>query len=135
MTAPPRYLPGIAAGVMVGVVAALAAAPLLALAQPASAPAASGPADTGKLTVEAQAARMAQARNQAASCAVCHGPDGRPPEGSPMPRLAGRQQADLVEQMFNFKNGRRPGTVMPQIARGYSDAQIIAIAAWFADQK
>ena len=125
------YLPGIAAGVC--------AAPLLAMAQAASGPlpgpVSAGPADTGKLTIEVQTARMAQARNQAASCAVCHGPDGRPPAGSPIPRLAGRQQADLVELMLNFKNGKQPGTVMPQIARGYSDAQIIAIAAWFADQK
>ena len=37
--------------------------------------------------------------------------------------------------MFNFKNGKRSGTVMPQIAKGYSDAQILAMAAWFADQK
>jgi cytochrome c553 len=124
-----RYLTGIAAG---------ACAPLLALAQPAPAPMPSGPAgpaDTGKMTVEVQAARMAQARNHAASCAICHGPDGKSPAGSPVPRLAGRQQADLVELMLDFKNGRRPGTVMPQIARGYSDTEIIAMAAWFADQK
>ena len=49
--------------------------------------------------------------------------------------VLGRQQAELVELMFNFKNGKRSGTVMPQIAKGYSDAQILAMAAWFADQK
>ncbi len=127
MVSPRRYLSGIVVGVC--------AAPLLALAQPASGPQPAGPADTGKLTVEAQAARMAQARNQAASCAICHGPDGKPPAGSPIARLAGRQQADLVEMMLDYKSGKRPGTVMPQIARGYSDAEIIAMAAWFADQK
>ncbi|WP_035880021.1 c-type cytochrome [Cupriavidus sp. BIS7] len=127
MASPRRYLSGIVAGAC--------AAPLLALAQPASGPQPAGPADSGKLTVEAQAARMAQARNQAASCAICHGPDGRPPAGSPIPQLAGRQQADLVEMMLDYKSGKRPGTVMPQIARGYSDAEIIAMAAWFADQK
>ena len=76
-----------------------------------------------------------QGRNLAASCAVCHGTDGKPPADSPIPLLAGRQQAELVELMFNFKNGKRSGTVMPQIAKGYSDAQILAMAAWFADQK
>lgn len=94
-----------------------------------------GPADTGKLTIEVQRSRTEQARNQAASCAVCHGPDGRPPAGSPVPALGGRPQAELIELMLNFKNGKRPGTVMPQIAKGYSDSEIIAIAAWFADQK
>ncbi|GMG91663.1 c-type cytochrome [Cupriavidus metallidurans] len=125
MTLAPRYLRGVVAGVCV--------APALALAQPASAPA--GPAEAGKLTVEAQAARTMQGRNLAASCAVCHGTDGKPPADSPIPLLAGRQQAELVELMFNFKNGKRSGTVMPQIAKGYSDAQILAMAAWFADQK
>jgi cytochrome c553 len=119
---------------MVALAVGLCAAPLLA--QPAaSGPVTAGPADSGKLTIEAQRARVEQARNQAASCAVCHGPDGRPPAGSPVPRLAGRSQADLVELMLDYKLGKRPGTVMPQIAKGYSDTEIIGMAAWFADQK
>lgn len=132
---------------MAGVAAGLCAAPLLAqspAAGPASAsapapapsaPMTAGPADAGKMSIEVQRARTEQARNQAASCAVCHGPDGRAPADSPFPGLAGRSQAELVELMLNFKNGRRPGTVMPQIAKGYSDTEIIAISAWFADQK
>lgn len=134
MTKPQRYL--LSSRWMAGVVAVACAAPLLALAQPAaSSPMTAGPADAGKLTVEVQASRTDQARNQAASCAVCHGPDGKPPADSPVPRLAGRPQAELVELMLNYKNGKRPGTVMPQIAKGYSDADILALAAWFADQK
>ncbi|SDD16926.1 Cytochrome C oxidase, cbb3-type, subunit III [Cupriavidus sp. YR651] len=112
-------------------VAAAGAAPMLALAQPA----ASGPVSDQRTTVETQAARMQQARNQAAACAVCHGPDGRAPADSAVPGLAGRPQVELVESMLNYKSGKRPGTVMPQIAKGYSDAEIIAIASWFADQK
>ncbi|WP_225934304.1 MULTISPECIES: c-type cytochrome [unclassified Cupriavidus] len=119
---------------MAGFAAGLCATPLLAQS-PASAPMTSAPADAGKMTIEVQRSRTEQARNQAASCAVCHGPDGRPPADSPVPRLAGRPQAELVELMLNFKNGKRPGTVMPQIANGYSDTEIIAISAWFADQK
>ena len=34
--------------------------------------------------------------------------------------------------MKAFKSGARPGTVMPQLAKGYSDAQIEQLAAWFA---
>jgi cytochrome c553 len=37
--------------------------------------------------------------------------------------------------MLDFKNGRRPATIMHQIAKGYSDEQIAAIAAYFAAQK
>ncbi len=40
--------------------------------------------------------------------------------------------ADLAEQMKAFKAGTRPGTVMPQLAKGYSDAQIAQLAAYFA---
>lgn len=95
----------------------------------------SGPASEARTTVEAQSARVQQARNQAASCAACHGPDGRAPADSPVPGLAGRPRAEIVELMLNYKNGKLPGTVMPQIAKGYSDTEILAIASWFADQK
>jgi len=73
-----------------------------------------------------------RARNWAAACAGCHGPAGRAPAGSPVPALAGRGQSELVGLMQDFKQGRREATVMQQIARGYSDAQIEAIAGWFA---
>ncbi len=36
--------------------------------------------------------------------------------------------AYLVEQMKAFKSGARAGTVMPQLAKGYSDAQIEQLA-------
>ncbi|NYH97281.1 c-type cytochrome [Cupriavidus plantarum] len=108
------------------VVALLCTAPWLAQAQPA--------APDSRTTVGVQAERTLQARQQAASCAACHGPDGHAPAGSPIPGLAGKPQAQMVEQMLAFKNGQRAGTVMPQLARGYSDAEIVAIAAWFADR-
>ena len=37
-----------------------------------------------------------------------------------------------TEQMQAFKSGTRPGSVMPQLAKGYSDAQIEQLAAYFA---
>ena len=37
--------------------------------------------------------------------------------------------------MRAFRDGQRPATVMHQIAKGYSDAQIDAIAGWYAAQK
>ncbi|MFM7343556.1 MAG: c-type cytochrome, partial [Betaproteobacteria bacterium] len=47
--------------------------------------------------------------------------------------LAGRN--DIAAQMRAFKSGARPATVMHQLAKGYSDAQIDAIAAYFAVHK
>ncbi|MBC8056811.1 MAG: c-type cytochrome, partial [Rhizobiales bacterium] len=66
------------------------------------------------------------------TCAQCHGTDGRAPAGSAMAALAGMPVAYMTEQMLAFKGGTRPGTVMPQIAKGYSDAQITQLAAYFA---
>ncbi len=76
-----------------------------------------------------------RARNHAAACTNCHGPLGRPPAGSPIPALTGRSQSEIVSQMQAFKAGKRPATVMHQIAKGYSDDQITAIAGWFAAVK
>ncbi|MFM8900931.1 MAG: c-type cytochrome [Burkholderiales bacterium] len=71
----------------------------------------------------------------AATCAACHGTSGRAVEGAAVPGLAGMPAAYMVEQMKAFKNGSRPATVMHQLAKGYSDAQIEEIAAYFANQK
>ncbi|MBY4899023.1 c-type cytochrome [Cupriavidus sp. AU9028] len=83
----------------------------------------------------AQPDNVQRVRDWAASCSACHGPAGRAPANSPVPGLAGRPQADLVAQMQAFKAGTRPATVMHQIAKGYTDEQIAAIAAWFAAVK
>jgi cytochrome c553 len=68
----------------------------------------------------------------AGSCAQCHGTEGRPPAGSALPALAGRPAAELAARLKAFKSGAAPGTVMPQIAKGYSDTQIDALAGYFA---
>jgi cytochrome c553 len=37
--------------------------------------------------------------------------------------------------MQEFKSGARQGTVMNQLAKGYTDEQIDALAGWFAAQR
>ena len=73
-------------------------------------------------------------RNLAAGCAICHGTQGKPAPGAPLIPLAGLPRDHIATQMRAFRDGQRPATVMHQIAKGYSDAQIEAIAAWFAAQ-
>jgi cytochrome c553 len=68
----------------------------------------------------------------AATCANCHGTQGRAVEGSSVPGLAGQPSAYLAELLRAYRRGERSPTVMHQIARGYSEAQIDAIAAYFA---
>lgn len=70
----------------------------------------------------------------AATCSNCHGTDGRP-AGSGMPGLAGLAPAYFAEQMNEFREGKRPATVMHQIAKGYTDQQIALMASFFARQK
>ncbi len=87
----------------------------------------------GAAGAQAQAVDPLQARSWAASCASCHGTLGNAQPG--MPSLAGQSKADLVSKMQDYKNGRLPATLMHQIAKGYTDEQIEAIAAYFAAQK
>jgi len=82
------------------------------------------------------AAQDVQGRNLAAACAICHGTEGRTgaPE-SPLIPLAGLPRDHIATQMRAFRDGKRPASVMHQIAKGYTDPQIDALAAWFAAQK
>ena len=73
------------------------------------------------------------ARDLAIGCTTCHGIDGRAQSG--MPQLAGRSKAQVLQQLQEFKQHKRPGSVMPQIANGYSDEQLESIAAYFAQVK
>jgi cytochrome subunit of sulfide dehydrogenase len=74
-----------------------------------------------------------QARSMAASCANCHGTNGAAAPG--MVALAGYDKAGLARAMADFKSGARPATIMHQLSKGYSEAQIDAIAGYFAAQK
>ncbi len=79
-------------------------------------------------------AQNLEGRNLAASCAICHGTEGRAPSKDLVP-LAGMPGDYIVKQMADFRDGKRPATVMHQIAKGYTPEQINALAAWFAAQK
>ena len=74
------------------------------------------------------------ARALAANCAACHGTNGNSAGGA-IPGLAGTNKDFFVAQMKAFKEGKREATLMHQIAKGYSDAEIAAIADFFAAQK
>ena len=73
--------------------------------------------------------------SMAGGCAMCHGTRGFPAAGSSVAGLAGRPIDSIVDAMKGFKEGRREATVMHQIAKGFSDAEIAALAAYFAAQK
>jgi cytochrome subunit of sulfide dehydrogenase len=67
------------------------------------------------------------ARAWAAGCLACH-----QPVTPGIALLYGQTRETLISKLRAFRDGTLPGTVMPQLARGYTDAQIEAIAGWFA---
>jgi cytochrome subunit of sulfide dehydrogenase len=69
----------------------------------------------------------------AAGCSGCH-PVSRAVE-TPFTRLVGRNATEIVTAVQEFRTGQRPGTVMDRIAKGFTDDEIKAIAAWYAAQK
>lgn len=86
----------------------------------------------------AHAQQSAEALNQratAAMCANCHGTDGRTVEGSAIPSLVGMPKDYMLLQMKAFKDGTRPATVMHQITKGLTDAQVNTIANYYANTK
>lgn len=90
---------------------------------------------TAGTAAQAQNAAALQSRSLAATCGSCHGTSGHPVTDAAVPGLAGIPAAYMVEQMKGFKSGARAATVMHQIAKGYSDAQIDQLAAYFSAQK
>ena len=74
-------------------------------------------------------------KSLAATCANCHGTNGKATEGSSVVSIAGLDRAYIVTQMKAFKAGTRPATIMHQLSKGYSDAQIETLATYFAVQK
>lgn len=82
-----------------------------------------------------QAADPNLARNLAATCANCHGTNGRAVPGAGMDALAGMEKAKTLQKLADFKSGAKPASIMHQISKGYSDEQLDLIAAYFAAQK
>ena len=85
------------------------------------------------LAVAAAVVASAEPPAGAVSCSGCHPASAR--VSSPVPRLAGQDRAAIVRAMQDFRSGQRAGTVMDRIAKGFTDDEIQALAAWFAAQK
>jgi cytochrome c553 len=84
---------------------------------------------------QAQSKEALYTRSLAATCANCHGTDGKVVHGSTVTSLAGLDKSYFVAQMNAFKTGARPATVMHQISKGFNDAQVESLAGYFAAQK
>lgn len=81
----------------------------------------------------AQAADLSPGQTLAATCANCHGTDGK--SAGTVASLAGMPADTLLQRIAEFKEGSRPATIMHQIAKGYTDEQMRQIADYFAARK
>ena len=79
----------------------------------------------------AGAAAQSPQHAKAQQCVVCHGALGisNAPDA---PNLAGQPRQYLVAQMKEFRAGKRASEVMNVIAKPLSDADIDALADWYA---
>ena len=67
------------------------------------------------------------------SCVFCHGEKGE--ASNPIyPRLAHQNRDYLVKQLKNFRDGKRKSDIMNEQAAGLTDAEIEALAEYFASQ-
>ena len=66
----------------------------------------------------------------ASQCAQCHGTNGY--SRSEFDGIAGEEARDLVEDLTDMKEEDRPENIMDHQALGYSDEQILRIAAYYA---
>ena len=82
----------------------------------------------------ADEAQKLYTRSLAATCANCHGTDGRAQGDATVPGLAGMSAEQIITQMAAFRKGERQATIMHQIAKGFSDEQTRQLADYFASQ-
>lgn len=83
----------------------------------------------GSAAVPPKLDSMAQ---RTAACAACHGDQGRATAAGYFPRIAGKPQGYLHNQLINFREGRRVNPGMNAMVAHLPDAYLMEIAGYFA---
>ena len=84
------------------------------------------------IAVAAPACAFAAPPPGATSCLGCHAASGTDNPVVPLSTLTVEQ---IETTMQAFRSGSRDATVMDRIAKGFSDAEVRAIAQWYARDK
>ena len=90
----------------------------------------------GVCTAVLPAAPLAHDRDAfvlAGPCLSCHGRG--PAAVTDIPSLDGLSAAAMAEALDGFRSGRRAGTIMPRLVRGYDATQIARLTAWLAAEQ
>ncbi len=69
-----------------------------------------------------------------AACIQCHGAQGRSTGTAYYPRIAGKPEGYLFNQLINFREGRRTNPAMNHLVEHLSDDYLREMAAYFAAQ-
>lgn len=77
---------------------------------------------------------VSNAEMSATTCFMCHGPEGKFVGGS-IPPLAGYPESVMAQQLKDIKSGKRKSTIMQRHIKGYTDAEIDALAKYFGTLK
>ena len=78
-------------------------------------------------------AQQPDGRLLAMSCLNCHGPGGK--SLGEIPSIAGKNELFIKTALLDFRDGKRSATIMTRFAKGYSDAEIDALAQYIATLK
>lgn len=83
-----------------------------------------------------QAAGDAEAgKTKSAVCAACHGADGNSGANPVWPKLAGQHPNYIIQQLQDFKAGKRTEAMMSPMAAPLSEEDMANLAAFFSSQK
>ncbi len=83
---------------------------------------------SGSCWAQVSTADQLYQQSLAATCANCHGTNGKGLPNQSIPLISQLSSEELLAQLLAYKSGTRPGTLMPQLAKGYTDAQLESIA-------
>jgi cytochrome c553 len=83
------------------------------------------------MPLSAFAQNASSGKDKAGMCTTCHGPLGLSQLPN-APHLAGQPAIYLIEQMKNYRSGKRPNEVMAVIAKPLTDQEIEDLSAWYA---
>lgn len=64
----------------------------------------------------------------AATCANCHGTNGVSVPDVTIPKINQLSESVMYERLMEYKSGKREGTIMPQLAKGYTEEQLKIVA-------
>jgi len=84
-------------------------------------------AEQSTLQAGTMAARMA-------ACTACHGEQGAPGPDAYYPRIAGKPELYLFNQLVNFRDGYRIYPPMQMLLQNLSDDYLRDMARWFSEQ-